>query len=392
MRKVFQSVATVLLAVVCQASHAQQDQYIVHSWESFEEGTIPKTLRVGHEADDKSFSVLSYITPGFPKELTAGVAQRECGRYGLLFQPRDKHLYLSVLSPTSLNRDRLGAQGRALYQMDVFLPAPGVSIPNTALLAYAPNGEKHDSFVMYRFGLSESGTRVYFAYAHNTEAPLKYEQQLVKTLKLKRPAWHRFQLIFHGSDQISCAVDGTTTSFSPITEPSIRNLTPGIMTASSAKNNFVPVLVDNLSIQWTPTDSPPPESPWTAKQEETTGTAASSFFANNPGVTWLEDPTAAWAIGQQQKRPVLVMFYSPKISPYQYLQDLDPKSPAVRDKLSKYVLVRVDANQLGGGTLAQRFQVTQIPTLLIINTSGKPERKLTIRNNKTAWPEVEEFL
>lgn len=377
------------LAAVAGVATAQQDQYIVHSWESFEEGTIPPTLRLGHDADAKSFSVLSYIAPEYPKELTAGVAQRECGRFGLLFQPRSKHLNLSILSPTSLNRDRLGATGRALYQMDVFLPAPGVSVPNTALLAYAPDADMK-GFVMYRFGLGEGGSRVYFAYAHNTEAPLRYERQDIKALKLSRPGWHRFQIIFHGRDQISFAVDGKTTSFSPQTEGTIRNLTPGIMTAST-EGKQAPVLVDNLSIQWTPTDAPPPESPWTAKTE-TVGDAGSSFFAANPGVTWLEDPTQAWAIGQQQKRPVLVMFYSPNIGPYRYLLSIDPKTAAVRDKLSRYVLVRVDANQLGGGTLAQRFQVSQIPTLMIVDTNGKTDRKLTVLNNRTTWAELEKFL
>jgi len=363
-------------------------QYIVHSWESFE-NALPATLRPGHDSKENSLQHLLYSTPGVPANLNTGLAQLHCGRGGLMFVTREGAKHLSVLSSASMDRGRLGAEGRALYQFDLFYPGPKAAMPNTAVLAVDTSKDvTGKSYVMYRFGIAEGGKKTYFSFTNGGPAPAIYKNApLPQDLTV---GWHRLQMIFEGNDTIHCAIDGEPVSYSPIKESSLRALTPGIMVAATP-NRPLSVLTDNLSIQWTSEDVPPPDSPWVKASAEAAITA-DSLFSVHPGVTWLEDPAEAWKVCAQQKRPILAMFYSPKVSHYKYLLQIAPSDGLTRDELSRYVLLKVDANQLSGGTVAQRFKVSRLPTFVVLNAAGQEVRRLGVAANVTNWSEIQDFL
>jgi hypothetical protein len=158
-----------LLALVLLAIPSAFAQYRVHSWVSFEDGAIPKDLVMELGSGPDTVQPYAYSTPGTPPVMTSGIASLECGTTGMIFKPVEKKRFLGVIAPISLDRRQLGSLGKALYQVDVYLPPPGEPIPNTALLALVPDpGAKNTSKrKMYRFGFSKSGEALFFAYADN---------------------------------------------------------------------------------------------------------------------------------------------------------------------------------------------------------------------------------
>ncbi len=364
-------------------------QYTIHTWESFEQGRIPQNLFLGHDANDQSVRVLPLQGAGVPPRLTAGVAAVECGRGGLLFQPSDETPHLSLFSPVSLNRRQLGQNGRALYQADIYLPAPGQPVPNVSLVAHGLASDGSTTYRFYRFGVLEGGERVFFSFTDNEPQPTIYHSQLLAELGLERPGWARFQIIFIGQDQIFCAVNGEPTSFSPIAENTHQVLNAGLMVTSPELG--APAIADNLSIQWTPRQAPLPESPWKTLPADATSPNTTPFETGRE-VVWLTNPSEAWQRAASQRRPLLVNFTVPNISPTRYLNGLAPNTGEVHELLNRFVLLRIDANQLQGGTLAQRFDVVRTPTLLVLGPDGKEDRRVTVIPNQTTWPELERFL
>lgn len=370
-------------------------QFKIHTWESFETGTIPSTLLMGHNADSSTILPYHYIQQNAPAEMLSGMANVECGIYGVHFKPSPDKKHLSVVSPAAMRRESLGSSGRALFQADFYLPAAGTSFPNTALLAIEVGGQwPTTSYKMYRFGISEGGGRLFFAYANDDinatkGAPLVYHHQNLSELNLKRPGWHRFQMIFTGQNEIVCAVDMQPTKFSPVRENSLRNLHAGVMVASTAGNNSC--VVDNISIQWSFDDAPLPESPWI--RPVTNGAVANvNYMESGSEVLWLSDPQSAWSIAQQQQRPILVQFYSPNVPPYNYLTGITPRDTATRELLNRFVLLKLDVNQLGGGTLGQRFNIVRVPTFLTMSPTGTELGRLPVVMNQTPWSEVQAFI
>jgi thiol-disulfide isomerase/thioredoxin len=367
-------------------------QYRVHSWESFELGGIPPGLIPGHAADQETVLPYSYTSPDVPPGMSSGIALLECGSTGLLFKPNPKKLHLSLVSPVSLDRRLLGTTGKALYQADVYLPAKGEPFPNTALLATVlePGATRAGGYKMYRFGFSEKGERVFFAYA-NTDinatpgAPVVYHQQSLESFNLKRPGWHRLQMIFDGQDQIYCAIDLQVTKFSPVKENSLSVLNSGIMVASSAGNNSV--VIDNLSIQWTAENVPLPDSPWLLPVAD--GEMPNvSLMESGSTVFWLTDAQKAWNLSTVQKRPILVQFFAPRASTYDHLKKMTPNDAETRDLLNRFVLLKVDVNQLAGGTLAERFSILRVPTLLVMGSDGRELKRVTYAGTQTTWDQI----
>jgi hypothetical protein len=42
------------------------------------------------------------------------------------------------------------------------------------------------------------------------------------------------------------------------------------------------------------------------------------------------------------------------------------------------VLLKVDVNQLGGGTLAQRFGIVRVPTFMVMGPDGKELKRIPV--------------
>lgn len=360
-------------------------QYRVHSWHDFEAGVLPVELMPGHHADEQTVGVVSYHGT-WAAQTVQGNAATELGAYGVGFAPNSEQKHLTVFAPQTLDRSRLGGDGRALYQADFFLPAEGEPLPNVSLLAAVPGEVGKLSYEFYRFGILRGGEKVFFSFTNDNPRPEIYQTQTIAELELERPGWHRFQIILAGQDEVQCAIDGRLTSFSPIEESTHKQLNAGLMVSWGEVDQ--PALADNLSIQWTPHDAPLPISPWRPGQLASTPAVATSSFG--AGKHWLSDPQRAWSMAKQQNRPILTMFFTPGAVPYEHL--LENETTAVSATLlDEYVLLRLDANQLSGGRLAQKYNVLRIPTFIVIGPDGRESGRLTY-STSTPWHEVENFL
>lgn len=377
-----------ILAFLLGGVGSASAQYQIFSWESFENGRLPEKLTMGHFADNETVVVGDYTVAGVPRETFAGPAASEVGRFGLFFRPLPKKMHLSVFSQDGLNRQRLGAHGRALYQADFFIPAEGQPIPSFSLLAQVLQDGK-TNYKFYRFGVEEGRGRIFFSFVNDTPQPVIFHSQKLDEFNLKRPGWHRFQIIFEGQSQIICAIDAQPTSFSPIQEPTHTVLNAGIM-VTSAKFDAI-AMADNLSIQWTDQDVPIPVSPWVRMLDAVDATQTSALDTG-PILTWHEDSAVAWRQASIQNRPILAMFYTNRIGPYEYLKSIVPNNDNTYADFAPYILLKIDANQLAGGRLAERFQIYRLPTFVAMGSDAKERGRLVVTNRQTRWEEIQAFL
>ena len=157
---------------------------------------------------------------------------------------------------------------------------------------------------------------------------------------------------------------------------------------------FRPAAIDNLSIQYTPQAAEFPDSPWTRSQEVTFSpiTGEASLLDPASGLKWHENTADAWAASRTSQRPLLILWYTPRSTPFKYFENLMPKDAATRALLDKYVLLRVDVNQLSGGFQAQKFNIVRVPTLMVLNPDGQEQRRLPVISNQTKLEAVLEVL
>lgn len=394
-----------------------QAQFRVFSWESFESGQIPATLRMGHDSDETNLKVFDYSSMTQIPGMVTPQSQDELYRYGLQFNSVPKKRFLSVVDHLTLDRQLLGANGKALYQADFFLPADMSKMANTAVLAVVNQPEKGKNlYQFYRLGIMNTG-KVYFSYAKDTPQPIQYLQEDIDSLKLERPGWHRFQIIFEGQSRIHCAVDGKFTKFSPIEEPNLRYLNAGIMVVGALEAESESAVVDNLSIQYTNENVPLPDSPWlgavtgsllgggpavsrpgmggptaTANTPRPgTSAAGSGATATAPSsLSWMSNPDEAWEASRAQNKSLLILFYAPRVRTFDAFQKILADNPSSQGMLAKYTLLQVDVNQLRGGTLAQKFNIFKVPTVIVME-NGVEVRRFTMRNNST-WADIEAVI
>jgi hypothetical protein len=147
--------------------------------------------------------------------------------------------------------------------------------------------------------------------------------------------------------------------------------------------------VDNLSIQWTTEDVPLPDSPWAGSWTGATqavvprpGVAVvqptQTATAGTPGreITWYDSDTA-WQKSTSTQTPMLVYFQAPRIPATRSLEQIFATDTDAQAFLGRYVPVKVDVNQLQGGTYAQRFNVFRVPTLMIFDPTGHEINRAT---------------
>lgn len=401
-------ITNTLKSIICVTAlgiaNFAQGQYNLHSWFNFEEGVIPPgRLFRGHESDDSTLRVVRWNEPMIPREAFTPETFREIGNMGLGFRPDfNAQRHLSLISTTSMDRRRLQPGWKAVYQADFFIPEEGTPTATAALLAILPREEGKFSYDFYRFGLLDGGRNVFFSFQNSKPEPSIYFQQPIADFNLKRPGWHRFQIIFEGTDKISCAIDTVETAFSPIMESTLTVLHPGLMaTANKAANPF-PVFADNLSIQWTnEPNAPLPDSPWrdVAPSSRPAPVAAvanaptmspEAIYDEKGGLPWHTDPQKAWEASQTSKKPILTLFYAPRIGPFEYLKSITPNTAP--ELLRRFELLLVDANQLAGGKLASDYKVYRLPTIVVIGTNGQETGRAVVINRQTQWAELETAL
>jgi len=374
-------------------------QFTVFSWNNFEDKVLPENLRREHTANVDNVNIFDFSSPQAPAAILEGVAQTECGRYGLRFLVTTAGEYIKVVSNVTLDRRNLGTKGKALYQADIFLSENNADLPySAAVMAEMPNPDpKKASYSFYRFGVQKSES-VFFSYTNNTQQPLIYKLVKIDQLQLKRPGWHRFQIIFDGQENIICAIDGKATSFSPIQEPTLNMLRAGFMVSSSTTESGV-CYVDNLSIQWTNESLELPDSPWTSSPgakdsgqislptpQDSSANPLGSIatpLSSTPSVSdlkWTSSPEDAWQMSASQNRPLIILFYAPRVNAYKNLEQFFGASQPARAFLNQFVLLRLDVNQLRGGTIAQQFQVNKVPCFVLVGKDGKERAKEYFRS------------
>lgn len=367
-------------------------QYQLYRWANFEEGSFQQGSVVLGDFGNSVIKVVDFSRfasryPGFQ----TGASAKERGKYGLWLKG-DPSVWLTGLADgVVLDRDKLGMNGRALYQADFYIPPDGLFLPSIAVLAMEPlpvGVPKPRSF--YRFGLSKN---IFLYFSHVVENELEarmFLQDNILISKIPRPGWHRFAIVFEGVSKIRCYVDGQEPSFSPVEESSLRRLQVGIMLAE--KDASYDAFVDNLSIQWTPEDVPIPDSPYA----DTWGGGGSlqpqvanqtpnipSAMRSAPAIQWLE-PNMAWQQSQQTNTPILIYFYAPKVRAALNLNNIFETNASAQNFLKKYTLVKFDVNQYQGGHLAKSFRIFKIPTVVIIDAKNN-ELERVIFGNMDTW-------
>lgn len=404
-KRMFLAVLSALLLTAFFSPRPAQAQYRVISWDNFDNGLFPENLEMTHASTNENTQVFDFASQWAPQGILSGRAATECKRYGLRFsiqKPTDptESQMRGVVNKTVFDRRELGEKGRSLYQADFYIPEDLSDVPYTmAVLAMVPKTE--NPLQIYRFGI-ENGNRVFYSYTNdsvNKTGPVDHKWVALSEYKDFKPGWHRLQIIFEGQENIYCAIDSKYTSFSPIKEPTLTRLQAGIMVTCSLKytKSIAPVeiaYVDNLSIQMSPEDVPLPDSPWTS---DLTGPAAISVSAQGqeaalPGampkqVNWLSTTNEAWAQCQEQKRPILLMFYAPRVLAYKRLEEMFATEKSASDLLGRFVLLAMDANQLATGALLEKFNVFKVPSFIIIGTDGTVKGKVFITKNDT-WSKI----
>ena len=374
-------------------------QYQVYQWENFETKSFTKeTIIIGMK---EKISLVDYNQiPNMPP----GFRHPEVGRWGLAIKgerlPDDirnrttgNDNYLSgICYNLVLERDKIGATGRALFQADFYLPPAGERPPNVAVLAMSPlsPGDTIPKSI-YRFGIGGS-TRLYFSHVlKDSESATIMLEDKELFQKIPRPGWHRFSIVFEGKENIRCYVDGHETSFSPVKNTSMKTLQLGILLAEFYYDYYC--FVDNPSIQWTPEDVPLPDSPYASTWGDLGGLPQQmkeNPLMNASSISWV-DPDQGWQEAVRDKKPLLVYFQAPKVQATQTLNTFFETEPTARSFLTKHILVKIDVNQLQGGRLAGKFRIFKVPTVILLNSSGVEIRRATLGKNDT-WADFSQKL
>lgn len=372
-----------LIFVVSLPASPTFAQYQVYYWANFEDGKLPAGSTPLGKFYQTSVSVVDLnLIPGMPPAFRGGIAATETGRYGLNLKAAPEIWISGLATGVILNRDALGTTGRALFQADFYLPPSNEVLPSLAVLAMEPLPPGvHSPQSFYRFGLTLN-RMIYFSYVvmnEPTARVFKFDNQFLKTLP--RPGWHRFAIVFEGTSRIRFFVDGKEPAFSPVEEPSLRKLQVGVMVAD--KENTYQCFVDNLSIQWTPQDVPLPDSPyassWGSPATSTLIRPTPSPVSGSSTLVWLDYNTAFTQLPYKNTKRLLY-FQAPRLPITAQVEKIFATNPSAQEFLRKYTLVKIDVNQLQGGTLAQQYSVFKVPTLILIDETGREISRAIIWN------------
>jgi len=438
---------TALVASLLALAVALPAQYQVYQWASFEDGRLPADAAPIGKQFQQSVAVvdLNSVAATMPPEFRAGKSSSETGRFGMALNHGKDFWFNGAASGVTMDRGALGATGRALYQADFYLPPSDEPLPNLAVCAMVPMqpGEDRPN-TFYRFGITKNKI-VYFSYVTLGETTAKvFQADGAMALRLGRPGWHRFAIVFEGEETIRCYVDGQEASFSPLKEASLRQLQVGIVLIDSdLKDGTYTAYADNLSIQWTTEDVPLPDSPYLAPGQApaTVLTMASplatpSLAAPAQAVTSIPAPTPAgggntyswgqatsatptpspvpsaapisnapantapiqwyeaedgWALASNEKKPMIVYFQAPRLPATIRLNEIFQSDPEARGYVNRYIPVIIDVNQLQGGMYASYLNVTRVPTLIVFDGAGKETGRATF-TARDSWSAVVQQL
>lgn len=362
-------------------------QYQVFFKQDFEATEWPEKLIHGHNSSPITTQLIR-LEPPIAEALYTGVAAQTVGKQVMRFQPLADDPHLSVINQSILAREKLGATGAALYQVDIYLDSESPSSPRVALLAQAgdPTGvDTTKGYRFYRFGLDEKG-RVFFSFTNEGATPAIFQWESITKFDFVRPGWARFQMIFKGQNEIHCLVNGRPTSYSPITDDTLKYLAAGIMVTRTPGTEDPTIFADNLSIHWSANkEEPIPASPWGGGEA---GAGGGAVVWDSPHLTWLTSPSEAWKASQESRRVMLVLFHDNRHDVNLPLSAL-LRSPEAEPVLSRCTLLRLNVETAGGRKVADSYGVTSAPVLMVCDLAGKAIAQSQLQiNADTTWEDV----
>jgi hypothetical protein len=392
-------ISALLIPILVLGAEPALAQYEVRQWANFEDNKLPAdAITIGKNPQETLKVVDLTKLPGMAPGFHSGAAAKETGNAALEIQSMPtapQGAYSNGLAMSKeLDRDTLGASGRALLQADFYLPEAGKPLPSLAVLAMDIPEAAHlqtknipsMSKGFYRFGVTHQNT-LYFSCVRPNEATAAVYQQDPEFLKqIPTGTWHRFALAFQGPDEIHCYVDGREPKFSPLKETSIKKMLVGLMLAENKLD--YKAYCDNLSIQVSKEAPGIPDSPYTegwTVQAAASGKIATDVTAPAQAqieqlTSWVE-PLQAWQTAQRTNKPMLLYFYAPGVSAAARMDKLFATDPDAKAFLAKHACARIDVNQLQGGDLARKYEVFKVPTLLVFSPDGKKAKKSTPTSN-----------
>jgi len=108
-------------------------------------------------------------------------------------------------------------------------------------------------------------------------------------------------------------------------------------------------------------------------------------------LNWFASPEEAWQQCVSQKRPILILFEAPKVKSCQNFRQFLSSTPQTQELFKHFVLLRLDVNQLRGGTLYKQYGVFKVPCLGVMGTDGILKRKEYFRN-PSDWDTISQNL
>lgn len=401
-------VCLILSAVSIPCGYAQ---YRVHEWTDFEKGQLPESaILIGDDPQSVQVADLSKV-PNPPPGFRSPEAASQTGRMGLhlRYPGHDPGVSMTrmagIIVGDVLDRDTLGANGRALVQADLYLP-PGAPVSNLAVLATEPPNPalKPKSLPQvtgrfYRFGLSGAKRNVYFSLVGS----MLREADTGFVSVIPVPGWHRVSIVFEGQNNVRCFIDGREPSFSPIMTDELRRVNVGVVLVDNGPKPLE-AYVDNLSIQIS-LDAPVwPSSPYAAgwrvppgkvAPEAIAAAAQAAVLTPAPSTVldtrkWLE-PGAAWQTAQQVRKPMLLYFYAPGIPGTMKVDGFLSSDPRAAAFLDQHICARIDVNQLQGGAIAEQYAIFKVPTFLVFSPDGKSNVKAIYRPSNS-WDDLQKQL
>lgn len=297
--------------------------------------------------------------------------------------PKPSEYVTGIAFKTALKRSLLGYRGKALLQADFYLPEEGRYLPSLGILAMEPYSQyKKSPERFYRFGITKN-KQLYFSYVDTNKATadiFKLDKQMLKTLP--RGCWHRFSLVFEGSNKIHCYIDNQEPSFSPIIDNSLKQLQVGLMLAEPDKTYTC--FVDNPTIQWSNQNDPLPLSPftytWVSGSNQTPTTITQSRQSYQPRNTY----------GNTQK-PKLYFLYAPIVPSAKQLDRVMQTHAQAKQFLKNYEVIKLDVTKPVNQEFGRTFKVYRYPTFVICNPDGSVKTRAFYQQD-TQWRDFEKLL
>ena len=91
----------------------------------------------------------------------------------------------------------------------------------------------------------------------------------------------------------------------------------------------------------------------------------------NGGGWILNDLPAAMTVAEEQKKPVLINFWTPSCYWCVKMDREVMQDPAVKEAMSRYVLLRVDTSRRGSEELVRRYGIYGTPGFVVLSPEGE---------------------